>query len=101
MFSASKATTRLSRVTTSSWMLSLSTKIDRMRRLIFFFLSCAISASLVAHDSPEHQVELLSSIIASQGKSASLLVKRAIEYRALGQLEKAVRDLQEALQIKP
>jgi tetratricopeptide (TPR) repeat protein len=72
-----------------------------MRGLVFFFLCCAVATSLLAHDSPEHQVELLTSIMASQGKSGSLLVKRAIEYRVLGQLDKAVQDLQEALQIKP
>src|SRR4051794_16083488 len=70
-------------------------------RLSFFavvLLFCALPSLLLAHDSPEHQVELLTSIMASQGKSESLLVKRAIEYRVLGQLDKAVQDLQQALQ---
>src|SRR3954470_6898796 len=53
-------------------------------RIPFFalvFLFCALPLPLAAHDSPEHQVELLTSIMSSQGKSASLLVKRAIEFR--------------------
>jgi tetratricopeptide (TPR) repeat protein len=39
--------------------------------------------------------------MSSQGKSASLLVKRAVEFRVLGQLDKAVQDLQEAVRMKP
>src|SRR3954468_6847379 len=59
------------------------------------------AGDLFAHDSPEHQVELLTSIMTSQGKSSSLLLKRAAEYRALGQGEKAILDLKEALVLNP
>jgi tetratricopeptide (TPR) repeat protein len=59
------------------------------------------AGDLFAHDSPEHQVELLTSIMTSQGKSSSLLLKRATEYRALGQVEKAILDVKEALALNP
>ena len=73
----------------------------RLIATLSFCLASLVSVpSLLAHDSPEHQVELLTSIMASQGKSASLLLKRAIEYRVLGQLDKAVADLLESIQLK-
>lgn len=59
------------------------------------------SVGLLAHDSPEHQVQLLTSIMDSQGKSSSLLLRRASEYRVLGQVEKAIADVKEALALNP
>lgn len=59
------------------------------------------NTALLAHDSPEHQVQLLTSIMDSQGKSSSLLLKRASEYRVLGQVDKAIADVKEALALNP
>lgn len=75
-----------------------------MRLWLTCFLAALLwsgAGSLLAHDSPEHQVQLLSAIMESQGKSSSLLIKRATEYRVLGQVEKAIADLKEALQLNP
>lgn len=54
-----------------------------------------------AHDSPEHVVEQLTARISEQGKSADLLWRRAAEYRELGVLDSAARDLREAIALKP
>ncbi|HEY0456009.1 MAG TPA: tetratricopeptide repeat protein [Verrucomicrobiae bacterium] len=68
---------------------------------LVFFVCFLGTFPALAHDSPEHQVELLNSIIALQGPSASLLSKRATEYRALGQLQKAEADFKAALRLDP
>jgi tetratricopeptide (TPR) repeat protein len=70
-------------------------------KCLFALLLWSGAGDLLAHDSPEHQVELLSSIMASQGKSSSLLLKRAAEYRALGQVDKAILDVKDALSLNP
>ncbi|MCI0747445.1 MAG: hypothetical protein L0Y58_18735 [Verrucomicrobia subdivision 3 bacterium] len=62
-------------------------------------MMCALGA--VAHDSPEHQIEALTAKMAANGKSAELLSRRAIEWRALGKLESSKADLAEALTLKP
>ena len=54
-----------------------------------------------AHDSPEHVVEALTARIAREGKTAPLLYRRAVEYRALGKLDRAAGDLQEARKADP
>jgi len=56
---------------------------------------------LRAHDSPEHEVDALTLRIAKVGKTSSLLSRRALEYRALGQLDKAAADLAEAIVLDP
>jgi tetratricopeptide (TPR) repeat protein len=50
-----------------------------------------------AHDSPEHVVEALTARMAREGKTASLLYRRAVEYRALGKSDRAAGDLLAAL----
>ena len=50
-----------------------------------------------AHESPEHRVEDLSFEMARNGKSAALLMERAIEYRALGDLKAAAADFETIL----
>jgi tetratricopeptide (TPR) repeat protein len=59
------------------------------------------SMPLLAHDSPEHEVEFLTTRMARVGKNASLLMRRAAEYKALGELEKAAVDLTEAIALEP
>ncbi len=55
------------------------------------------SSPAIAHDSPEHVVESLSVEMARTGTNATLLYRRATEYRALGRLAPAVADLERAL----
>src|SRR5262245_11993269 len=53
------------------------------------------------HDSPEHVIEALTARIEAVGKRPDLLWRRATEYRALGQLDSAARDLKAALRLQP
>ena len=64
-------------------------------------LLCLIAPSVLAHDSPEHVIELLSARMQERGKTAELLWRRATEHRALGQLAAAAADLREAVAMKP
>ena len=61
-----------------------------MRRLFWLVWPLAC----FAHESPEHRIEELSFEMARNGKSIELLMQRAIEYRALGELDAAAADLQ-------
>jgi tetratricopeptide (TPR) repeat protein len=54
---------------------------------------------VIAHDSPEHQIEALNKKIAANGATAELLGRRATEWRALGKYDEASQDLQKALVI--
>ncbi|MEY2407408.1 MAG: hypothetical protein QOF48_78 [Verrucomicrobiota bacterium] len=64
-------------------------------------LACFSAPSLLAHDSPEHVVELLSARIRERGKTAELLWQRATEQRALNHLAAAAADLREAISLQP
>lgn len=72
-------------------------------RRIGWSLLCAILCLGVAraHDSPEHQIEALSERLIREGDSADVLLERAIEYRVLGKLKEAARDLQRAVRLAP
>lgn len=61
--------------------------------------SCTLAA--VAHDSPEHEIERLTTWMAKRGKTSSYLLQRATEYRAWGKLDLAEVDLQDAIQRDP
>src|ERR1043165_1036292 len=54
-----------------------------------------------AHDSPEHEIDALTLRMSKVGKTASLLSRRALEYKALGELDKAAADLTEAIRLDP
>ncbi|HXJ59732.1 MAG TPA: tetratricopeptide repeat protein [Verrucomicrobiae bacterium] len=54
-----------------------------------------------AHDSPEHVVEALTIRIHAQPKRPDLFWRRATEYRALGRLDAAARDLRQAIKLDP
>ncbi len=57
-----------------------------------------ISAGVLsAHDSPEHVVEWLTARMEAGGRRPDLLWRRATEYRALGDLAAAEKDLRAAL----
>lgn len=59
-------------------------------------LSCPCLSG-VAHDSPEHVVDLLTQRMAAGGETSELLLQRAVEYRALENVAAAEQDLQAAL----
>ncbi len=67
---------------------------------------CALAVALLrgapleAHDSPEHVIEHLTARMDREGRSAELLYRRACEYRALGKMLPAERDLHEALKLQ-
>jgi tetratricopeptide (TPR) repeat protein len=52
-----------------------------------------------AHDGPEHEIEEITKQIQSTGGTAELLIHRAVEYRIMGQLAEAARDLEQALEL--
>lgn len=60
-----------------------------------------VSSPAVAHDSPEHVAASLTVEMTRTGTNATLLWRRATEYRALGRLTPATADLQQALALDP
>jgi tetratricopeptide (TPR) repeat protein len=68
---------------------------------LFAAFLVADGSALLAHDSPDHEVELLTLKMSRTGKTPTLLIRRASEYRALGDLTRAATDLQEAIALQP
>ena len=66
-----------------------------------FFGCLAVLNVAPAHEGPEHDIEELTERIAKEGDSADLRVQRAIEYKVLGKLAEAAKDLERALQFDP
>jgi len=62
------------------------------------FSACGRSA---AHDGPEHEIEELTARMEKNGESADLLTERAVEYRVLGKLPEATKDLERAAVLDP
>ncbi len=71
----------------------------RLGLILVAVMLCA--APLRAHDSPEHLVEQLTARMKLHGSTPDLLYQRAIEYRVLGKLPAAARDLQSAVKLQP
>ncbi len=69
--------------------------------LVIGFLLDGATQPLRAHDSPEHEVDALTLRMTKVGKTPSLLSRRALEYKALGELDKAAADLTEAIRLDP
>src|SRR5690349_7258350 len=69
--------------------------------MIMALLLDGVALSLRGHESPEHEVEALTLRMTRIGKTASLLGRRAAEYKALGELDKAAADLTEAIALDP
>lgn len=63
-------------------------------------LLLALPCPAVAHDSPEHVIELLTARMETIGERPDLLWRRATEHRALGNLNAAATDLQRALKMR-
>jgi tetratricopeptide (TPR) repeat protein len=61
---------------------------------------CTVAIPGVAHDGPEHEIELLTEKM-KQGETARLLADRAVEYRLLGKLAEAIKDLERAAALEP
>lgn len=59
------------------------------------------AAPLIAHEGPEAEIEELTERMKRNGETASLLTERAIEYRVLGKLPEATKDLELALAFAP
>lgn len=64
-------------------------------------LLCAAAFGSVAHDGPEHEIEELTERMKKSGESADLLTERAAEYRVLGKLAEATKDLERAAVLDP
>lgn len=54
-----------------------------------------------AHDSPEHEIEAISEKMRASGTNATLLARRAVEWRALRKLTDAEADLRSAVALDP
>lgn len=72
-----------------------------MSPLRSILLATSLITSVVsAHESPEHNIKHLSTHIETD-RSADNLFQRAIAYRAVGQLDKATTDLNDAIKLAP
>lgn len=54
-----------------------------------------------AHEGPEHEIEELTERMKKNGESAGLLTERAVEYRVMGKLPEATKDLERAATLEP
>ncbi len=81
-------------------LLQKETNMANSRSLQICAIALFASVSVIAHDSPEHEIEALNNKIAATGATAELLARRATEWRALGKYDQASQDLQKALLIK-
>src|SRR5687768_9981281 len=75
------------RTVTSLWVASL--------------LCSAAPPRIAAHEGPEHEIEELTERMKKHGESAELLAERAVEYRVLGKLAEATKDLESAVALDP
>ena len=74
-------------------------------RLSWIIVVCLSLSSRVelarAHDSPEHEIEALTEKMHANGASATLLARRATEWRSLRKLDHAQADLEHAIALGP
>ena len=71
--------------------------LPRAALLLSLLLSPAI---IVAHDSPEHVIEILTARMETVGERPDLLWRRATEHRALADHAAAARDLKRAVKLR-
>ncbi len=69
-------------------------------RALLLFFALILPQSLIAHDSPEHVVEILTARMETVGERADLLWRRAVEYRALRNHSAAAKDLKRAIRLR-
>jgi tetratricopeptide (TPR) repeat protein len=65
------------------------------------FLALWLPVSLFAHEGPEHEIEELTALIDAGRGDFETYLERAIEYRVLGKLAEAQRDLEQAIRMNP
>ena len=64
-------------------------------------LCCIAPFSAAAHAGPEAEIQELTERMQKNGESADLLTERAVEYRVLGKLAEATKDLERAAMLDP
>lgn len=69
-------------------------------RALLLLFALILPPSLIAHDSPEHVVEILTARMETVGERADLLWRRAVEYRALRNHHAAAKDLKRAIRLR-
>lgn len=72
----------------------------RLLPTMIFVATLFAPGILVAHDSPEHVVEILTARMETVGERADLLWRRATEYRALRDHAAAAKDLKRAIRLR-
>lgn len=77
----------------------MKTPLRFMRQLLPALLLAFATSIALAHDGPEHEIEELTARLKAEGDSADLLVQRAIEFKVLGKLAEAAKDLDRALEL--
>src|SRR6476660_3953361 len=61
----------------------------------------SLAGRVAGHDGPEDVIATLTQRMSKAGKSASLLIRRAAEFKALGKMDEAAADLIEATKLEP
>jgi predicted Zn-dependent protease len=64
-------------------------------------LGCIAPFAAIAHEGPEHEIEELTERMNKTGVTADLLSERAVEYRVLGKIPEATKDLERAAALAP
>ena len=72
-----------------------------MKPLLRLALATLLAGTASAHEGPEHEIEELTQRMVEHGETAGLLAERAVEYRVLGKLAEATKDLERAVTIDP
>ena len=72
-----------------------------MRRALHLWMTVVLSVAALAHEGPEHEIEELTARMKTNGETPGLLTERAVEYRVLGKLAEATKDLERAVAIDP
>lgn len=62
-------------------------------------LGCIAPFAAIAHEGPEHEIEELTERMNKTGVTADLLSERAVEYRVLGKIPEATKDLERSLRL--
>src|SRR4029434_9082983 len=72
-----------------------------MRNALPLCLAMLLANTALAHEGPEHEIEELTERMTKNGESVELLTGPAVEYRVLGKLAEATKDLERAAALDP